>query len=298
MDRQLGRDDREKIIFTSFCSILVHALLLFGIAFSPAVFSSFNSIELVLLKEPAEAPAAADFRARHAQAASGTDPEDIAPRIQRLPIVFQYQGPSPFPLIGSNAANTPASPGTVTESIGKKNFSKTADSEFQLKSGAETKANSRSELAGLDSSQLAAAAAKVEAYIGELRRELASKPKIRRYTSIAAKKAVEADYVHNWVKKVEAVGNLNYPDEAIKRNLSGNLRLLVVLSSTGDVLDMLVLQSSGEELLDSAARNIVRLASPFAEFPHELKQEADIVEILRTWKFRSAGDIKIQGANK
>ena len=38
-------------------------------------------------------------------------------------------------------------------------------------------------------------------------------------------------------------------------------------------------------MLDEAAERIVRLAEPFAPFPAELKQQADILVITRTWRF-------------
>ena len=46
-----------------------------------------------------------------------------------------------------------------------------------------------------------------------------------------------------------------------------------------------ILQGSGEQVLDQAAVDIVRLAAPFDEFPAELRGEVDLLEIIRTWKF-------------
>ncbi|MGC8732169.1 MAG: TonB family protein, partial [Halothiobacillaceae bacterium] len=95
----------------------------------------------------------------------------------------------------------------------------------------------------------------------------------------------EAAYLRAWVEKVERVGNLNFPDEARRKKLSGRLILEVSLDDQGRVQAMRVRQSSGEPVLDAAAQDIVRLASPFAPFPSELRMKYDQLTIIRTWMF-------------
>lgn len=95
----------------------------------------------------------------------------------------------------------------------------------------------------------------------------------------------EAAYLRAWVEKVERIGNLNFPDEARRKKLSGRLILEVVLDDQGRVQTMRVRQSSGEPVLDAAAQDIVRLASPFAPFPSELRMKYDRLTIIRTWIF-------------
>jgi protein TonB len=51
------------------------------------------------------------------------------------------------------------------------------------------------------------------------------------------------------------------------------------------VQEVRVLKSSGQRILDQAAIDIVRLAAPFAPFPPEIRQDTDILEIIRTWQF-------------
>ncbi|MGD9709059.1 MAG: energy transducer TonB [Halothiobacillaceae bacterium] len=95
----------------------------------------------------------------------------------------------------------------------------------------------------------------------------------------------EAAYLRAWVEKVERVGNLNFPDEARRKKLSGRLILEVSLDDQGRVQAMRVRQSSGEPVLDAAAQDIVRLASPFAPFPSDLRMKYDQLTIIRTWMF-------------
>ncbi len=88
-----------------------------------------------------------------------------------------------------------------------------------------------------------------------------------------------------WRAKVERVGNLNYPDDARKKKLSGSLILDVALNSDGSVSRITVRRSSGIKVLDDAAIRIVELSSPFAPFPEQIKEETDILHITRTWQF-------------
>ena len=77
----------------------------------------------------------------------------------------------------------------------------------------------------------------------------------------------------------------NYPEEARRRNISGNLRLDVAINPDGSVNNISVIRSSGHKLLDDAAIRIVRLAAPFGQMPLEMRKETDILHIIRTWQF-------------
>ena len=88
-----------------------------------------------------------------------------------------------------------------------------------------------------------------------------------------------------WVKKVERVGNLNYPSIAYK--VSGSLVLVVGINQHGGITEVAVKRSSGHAELDEAAVNIVKMAEPFAPMSSRLAQETDVIYITRTWQFSS-----------
>jgi protein TonB len=92
-----------------------------------------------------------------------------------------------------------------------------------------------------------------------------------------------------WRAKVEAIGNLNYPEEAKRRLLTGNLLLDVALNPDGTVNEISLRRSSGHKTLDDAAIRIVELAAPFAPFPPEVRADIDVLHITRTWKFNELG---------
>lgn len=94
-----------------------------------------------------------------------------------------------------------------------------------------------------------------------------------------------AAYMDQWRRKIERIGNRYYPDAARDRGLSGSLILDVALLPDGSVKSIEVQQSSGVPLLDEAAKRIVHIAAPFAPFPDRIRQDTDVLHIVRTWNF-------------
>ena len=93
-----------------------------------------------------------------------------------------------------------------------------------------------------------------------------------------------AQYEEDWRSKVERVGTLNYPAEA-RGKVYGSLRLTVTLKPDGTVDSIELDRSSGLKVLDAAAFKIVKLATPFAAFPPDLRRDTDLLVITRTWFF-------------
>lgn len=113
-----------------------------------------------------------------------------------------------------------------------------------------------------------------------------NQPRVRRLTAASAKQSVDAAYLLDWRKRLEAVGNQYYPQASIRYGMYGELRMLVVIRNDGSLEDIRILSSSGFAVLDEAAIKIVRMAAPYAPFPDELKATTDKLEIVRTWHFQ------------
>ena len=124
----------------------------------------------------------------------------------------------------------------------------------------------------------------LEAVFNEQRQEYARRPRIKRLTAASTMQEAGAFYKESWRRKVEKIGNLNYPEQARRSQLYGELRLMVAINRDGTLANVEVLSSSGQKILDDAAIRIVRLASPYAPFGDDLK-DYDMVEIIRTWRF-------------
>ena len=128
--------------------------------------------------------------------------------------------------------------------------------------------------------------ASLQAKLDQEQQVYARLPKVRRASSVATKAAADAEYLYKWQRRIETIGNQYYPEEARSQQLYGDVQVLVSIKSDGYLQDVKILKSSGARVLDDAALRIVRLASPFQPFPAEMKQDTDILEIVRTWEFR------------
>jgi protein TonB len=139
--------------------------------------------------------------------------------------------------------------------------------------------------------ELSLAIASLQAQLDLKRQAYARRPRKYTISSASTKKSHDALYLDNWRRRIEAVGNINYPDEARRLQTYGNVRMLVALQPTGRIDEVRILQSSGHTVLDQAALNIVNLAAPFEPFPDELRAEADILEVIRTFRFHEGNSL-------
>ena len=139
---------------------------------------------------------------------------------------------------------------------------------------------------GLDLLDSAVAIARMEAEIDRKLEEYATRPR-KKFIGARTKEYRFAQYVEDWRQKIERVGTLNYP-HAARGRLYGSLLLLVAIRADGSIERVEVQRSSGEPILDEAAKRIVELAAPFAPFPGDIRRDTDILEIARTWTFTNA----------
>ncbi|MCK5813240.1 MAG: TonB family protein [Cocleimonas sp.] len=110
----------------------------------------------------------------------------------------------------------------------------------------------------------------------------ANRPRIHFIDSISAKSAVEAEYIDAWAKKLERIGNINFPKEALRLSLSGTLILNATLDRAGRIVEIGIDSSSGSRILDNAALRIVKLASPYEPLPREIRKKYDRLNITRS----------------
>ena len=107
----------------------------------------------------------------------------------------------------------------------------------------------------------------------------------RQTVSAETKDPIYAEYVEEWRRRVEIIGNLYYPEEVALKNISGDLLLDVAIDKKGNLKGVKILRTSGNPVLDGAAINIVKLAAPFSPLPEKVTEDTDILHITRTWKF-------------
>jgi protein TonB len=125
--------------------------------------------------------------------------------------------------------------------------------------------------------------ARLAASVEQRENQYAKRPK-RKFVSANTQEYEYAAYLRAWQARVERIGNLNYPDEARRRSLLGQLVLTVAIRRDGSVEDITIVQPSGVPVLDEAAIRTVRLAEPFGPLP-DTGDGTDILHITRTWHY-------------
>ena len=274
MERSDKVSQGDRFVFTVFLSICAHALVILGIGFSLAAESRFEApLDITIATyRSEEPPQEADFRAQENQTGSGALDVAAAPAT-----LFEadfhnetIEEVLPLPQIPDSGEEN-----AVTEVVAAEGDLANAD----------LAGESRSEVATDD---ISLAIASLQAQLDRRRQAYAKRPRTYTISSASTQKSHDALYLDNWRRRVEAVGNRNYPAEAERRRIYGSLRLLVSQMPDGSVNDVEILSSSGHELLDRSAVDIVHMAAPFEPFPAEIRSEVDILEIIRTWRFHEA----------
>jgi len=136
---------------------------------------------------------------------------------------------------------------------------------------------------GRDLADLSLAAMRLQAQIDRQVEDYQKRPR-KKFLGASAVEYRYAQYEEDWRNKVERVGTVNYP-AAARGKYYGNLRMTVTLRPDGNVESIELDRSSGLRVLDDAAFRIVRMASPYAAFPSDIRRETDLLVITRTWFF-------------
>ena len=275
-------DTGDRLSFTIFVAAAVHALLLFGITFSiDRSDAPAPTLEITLATHQSKNdPIEAEHLAQFSQQASGTGDTNQLLSTDRLAAIddavireqlLTPQQKSSIP----HTANTPTAIITTGSSQQKVALHENSQQPEEFAQDGDDQQNI----------EISAEIASLRAKLDQQRRAIAKKPRLRRITSVATRSSLDAEYLHRWTSKVEFVGNNNFPQKAINDQIVGKLRLATQVRSDGTIQNVEILQSSGHNVLDQAALQIVHLAAPYPPFPMQLRKEVDVLEIIRTWRF-------------
>ncbi len=297
----------DRLGLTLFFAVCLHITLILGIGFDaphPKPQAAARTLEVMVVhnahkpKEPDEA----DFLAQTDQQGGGEQRKITKPTIKPNPTQLPIQPPKPSPAMEPSISPapvtasiakpkpeaTPPTPQPTKKLVAQKAAKTTLDSSSSAKVKETTKPKKRKRLS--ISQLLASSNQEIKRISAELDRKTriyAKRPR-RKAINASTKEYKYATYLDAWRRKVERVGNLNYPDEARRKKLYGNLVLHVAVRADGSIDNIRILHSSGHKLLDDAAVRIVKLTAPFAPFPPDILKETDILDITRTWRFLSS----------
>jgi protein TonB len=110
-----------------------------------------------------------------------------------------------------------------------------------------------------------------------------ARPK-KRYVSPSTRQEAYATYYDDLRRKIEQRGTQNFP-ESMGRKLYGELTLMITVNYDGRVVDLEIVNSSGDRLLDSRAKVIAKQSEPFGGFSAAMRKTADQLVIVSRFKF-------------
>ncbi|MDH4125780.1 MAG: cell envelope integrity protein TolA [Gammaproteobacteria bacterium] len=94
-----------------------------------------------------------------------------------------------------------------------------------------------------------------------------------------------AAYLDNWKRRIEAVGDEYFAELGGLEGLTGSPVLEVKIEASGQLSEVIIRKSSGSRVVDQAALDILRRASPFEPFPDNVAAEYDRFLFTYKWLF-------------
>lgn len=319
----------DRLIFTLLFSIIIHLVLVLGVTFgvtSPPTNQPLANLEITLVKQQTELePEEADFLAQANNEGGGETDEkspeptpdapipeaveatvaEITPPPQEIipdpipapepipvpePAVVEVIEPEVIEVAKVEPPKEAAKPAEIiTQKQAERKVEKIENIKEQPEEVVEIQQPVKPKLSARDLIfQAKNEITRLEKKLDESTKALSKRPKKRRLSS-RTKEYAAAAYHEAWRRKVERIGNLNYPQEAKRQRINGSLMLSVDINPDGSVPPdgIVISRSSGHKVLDDAAVKIVRLAAPYSAIPENVLQGYDMITIIRTWKFET-----------
>jgi len=281
-DYWAGLDRRSRVLYASVAaSLLLHALLLslhFKFPGELRWKSANQQLDVILVNAKSrQKPGRTDALAQNNLEGGGETEQDRRAR-------------TPLPVIDPRAPGRDLAQSQrrvkELEAQQRKLLAQTRRAPASVAADAERRAPAESPapaLAGRDLADLSLAALRLQAEIDRNLEAYQKRPR-KKFIGASATEYRFAQYEEDWRQKVERVGTVNYP-AAARGKFYGNLRMTVTLRADGNVESIELDRSSGLKVLDDAAFRIVRMASPYAVFPADIRRDTDLLVITRTWFF-------------
>lgn len=273
----------DRLGFTIFVAVSLHALMMLTDFIQDDPEPAPFTMEITLSRyDDQDKPEKADFLAQTNQQGSGTEEE-------KSEITAPNQSsdqPIPMPSPSSTAPNTAPAQKDTKPVIRTQMAERSAPDLFDLPEPNDPNQSIDAPQKSLLERSLEIA--QLEANLDSQLRSYAKRPRVKRLTAASTMQAVDARYVDGVVNKIERTGKLHFPNDGGKP-LFGKPRMSISIYSDGSIMDIKVMQSSGNLVLDSKTIDIVRRSAPFAPFPKEVRKERDVLELIRTFSYNKKG---------
>ena len=279
----IGANDRLGL--TVFFAVVFHSLVILGVSFSQPEFSKppekLPGLEVTLVNMKTDKKIEeADFLANASQEGGGEegDPNRPTAPVEQSISTGEVGEVSEFvPETKINTAVNPQQKEIMTAN-------RSSDHKIAIREASEDLPFERKTVSSKQLLKQSKEVARLNAEVDITRKTLSHKPR-KKFLMPQTKEHVFAEYEESWRKKVERIATLNFPDEAVRRNLEGSPRLTVTIRSDGSLKSVKITKFSGHKLLDDAAIRYVKMSAPFMRFPDEMSKDYDELVIIRTFQF-------------
>jgi len=285
----------DRLGLTLFFAIILHSIVILGISFTPqlkrALDNSVQTMDITLVQSASDKkPDDAQYLAQVDHLGSGNTEEKQPPKAPA-----KEHRITPEDRTGQDTqVQVAAAPQVKRNEIKRPEVLTTNFSENELTESRVSK--NKIVQPALTAAELMTRSMEIASLSAELRQQEAAFTGRKRHTHISAstQEFKYSAYMEAWRSKVERIGRLNYPEAAREQRIYGNLLLDVAIREDGTIDNISLRRSSGNKILDDAAIRIVRLASPFAPLPENIREETDVLHILRTWIFQNGNRLSTQ----
>jgi len=265
----------DRLALTLFFALVLHAMVILGITFGvyddPDPEKALPTLDITIATRTTPPPDEADYLAQTSQDGGGNVSEKVKPTMAMPELAPAIEPQQPVP-----------APTQIITAL---------ESDRQVKENSkETLETEKPEIKAAELIERMMEMDTLSEQISESTQAYAQRPR-QKFISARTQEYKYANYMSEWVKKVERVGNLNYPAAARRGKISGKLMMKVALNADGTVHEISILRPSGEPIIDEAAKRIVNLAAPFPPFPPEILENTDILNITRTWEFSTTNQL-------
>lgn len=264
-----------------FLAALIHGILIIGVTFNAYLlddFSSAISLEVTIVADPdqqIDRPDKAEYLAQASQMGGGNTVDEIRPSAP-------LQSASPIDNLGVENAESLLD-ATSHEKSADQVISTQSDADLLVADDLreEPKSENTTAIALESGSEQTLPLPQDE------RSTLLIHDDDPRQLIISAdtRESTIAAYLDNWKRRIEAVGDEYFPELGDLEGLTGSPTLEVSIEASGQLAEVIIRQSSGSTVLDKAALDILRRASPFDPFPAEVSADYDRLRFAYKWLF-------------
>jgi len=264
-----------------FLAALLHGILIIGITFNPELFDNLTnaiSLEVTIVADPDQSidrPDEAEYLAQASQEGGGNTGEQVRP-------TAPLQSASPIDSVGEEDG-TSLVDSTAHEAAADQLLTTRQDQEEQVAD------NPREDPQPNESTAIALERGSEQTLPlpQDDRASMLISDDDPRQLVVSADTSESniAPYLDNWKRRIEAVGAAYFPELGDLDGIEGSPTLEVSIDSSGNLDDVVIRKSSGSTILDQAALDILRRASPFDPFPQEVAAEYDSLRFAYKWLF-------------